>query len=341
MDTEERFKIVKRGTAEIVTEEEMKALLAEKTKPSIYIGRATTGPLHIGHLISIGKLLDFSRAGFEAKILLADIHAALDDLKAKWEDLDKRVNYTKACIELSFDWKNGKPKFFKGSDFELKHDYVLDTLKISTMSTVERAMRAASEVTRMKNPKVSELIYPIMQAVDEQYLDVDVQLGGTDQRHILMFAREYLPLIGYRKRVEVMMPLVSSLLGPGTKMSSSIPNSNIKVYESEESIKKKINGAYCPEKETKDNFVLQIVNYIVFAAEDKFKIERASKFGGDVVYTSYEELEKDFVNGSLHPLDLKKAVGDYLSNRLKTVRDYFEKHHDLLEELGPEFLPQT
>ncbi|MCW1294059.1 MAG: tyrosine--tRNA ligase [Candidatus Parvarchaeota archaeon] len=339
MDIKSRFDTVKRATAEVVTDEELMELLKDKSRPSVYIGRATTGPLHIGHLISIGKLLDFSRAGFEAKILLADIHAALDDLKAKWEELDKRVEYTRKCIELSFDWGDNKPKFYRGSDFELKHDYILDVLKISSMSTVERAMRAASEVTRMKNPKVSELIYPIMQAVDEEHLDVDVQLGGMDQRHILMFAREVLPLIGYRKRVEVMMPLVSSLLGPGTKMSSSVPNSHIKVYEPEESIKKKIDGAYCPAKETKDNFVLQIVNYIIFASEKAFKVERDRKFGGDKTYSSYEELEKDFASGALHPLDLKRAVGNYLVARLKNVRDYFERHSDMLDDLGPEFKP--
>lgn len=337
MDLEDRFKLVKRSTAEIVTEGELMELLREKRKPAVYIGRATTGPLHLGHLISIGKLLDFGRAGFEVKILLADIHAALDDLKAKWEDLDKRVNYTRRCVELSFDWGKNKPKFYRGSDFELKHNYVLDVLKISSMSTVERAMRAASEVTRMKNPKVSELIYPIMQAVDEEHLGVDVQLGGNDQRHILMFAREVLPLIGYRKRVEVMMPLVSSLLGPGTKMSSSIPNSHIKVYEPEESIRKKIDSAYCPAKETKDNFVLQIADYIIFASEDRFKIERDRKFGGDKIYGSYEDLEADFAAGKLHPLDLKRAVGDYLVLRLKDVRDYFGKHSDALDDLGPEF----
>ena len=80
---------------------------------------------------------------------------------------------------------------------------------MSTIATVDRATRAASEVTRMKNPKVSELIYPIMQALDEEYLDVDIQLGGIDQRHIFAFAREYMPAIGYRSRIEVMTPLVA------------------------------------------------------------------------------------------------------------------------------------
>ncbi len=331
-----RFELVKRNTAEVITDEELKSLLLIKKTPAAYIGRATTGPLHLGHLIALGKIFDFQRAGIDVKILLADIHAALDDLKAKWEDLDKRAEYTQKCIELSFDWPS-KITFIRGSDFQLKHDYVLDMLKASTGTTVERATRAASEVTRMKNPKVSELIYPLMQSLDEQYLDVDIQLGGLDQRHILAFAREILPRLGYAKRVEIMTPLVSSLNGPGTKMSSSISSSHIKVYESRESIKKKIDAAYCPAGVVEDNTVLQIAKFLIFPAENKMIIEREPKFGGDVEIDSPEHLESLFKDKKLHPTDLKNAVADYLGSRFTKAREYFEKHKDMLEALGPEF----
>ncbi len=339
MNVEERFELIKRNTLEIITEEDLRTLLNEKKSPSVYIGRATTGPLHLGHLIAIGKLFDFMNAGVEVKILLADVHAALDDLKAKWEELDKRVEYTRKCIELAFDWGDRKPVFVKGSDYQLNRDYLLDMLKMSTITTVERATRAASEVTRMKNPKVSELIYPIMQALDEQYLDVDIQLGGNDQRHIFVFDRDYLPQLGYRKRVEVMTPLVASLLGPGTKMSSSVPSSHIKVYDSEENLRKKINSAYCPEGVVKDNLVLQMVKFLVFPMDGKFEVSRPQKFGGDAVFESYADMEKAFTDKKLHPADLKKALAEYLVARLAPAREYFEKHRDVLEELGPEFLP--
>lgn len=333
-----RFELVKRNTSEIITDEELKVLLAEKKSPSAYIGRATTGPLHLGHLIALGKIFDFQKAGIEVKIMLADIHAALDDLKAKWEDLDKRVEYTQKCIELSFDWPS-KITFVRGSDFEIKPDYMLDMLKMSTGATVERAMRAASEVTRMKNPKVSELIYPLMQALDEQYLDVDIQFGGIDQRHILAYARESLPKLGYRKRIEIMTPLVAALTGPGTKMSSSIPGSHIKVYESEESIKKKINGAYCPVGVLEDNPVLQIAKFLIFPSENRMVIERDQKFGGDLEIDSPEHMETLFKEKKLHPTDLKNAVSAFLCKRLVKVREYFDKNRDVLKELGEDFLP--
>lgn len=331
------FELVKRNTVEVITDDDLKRLLEEKKERVAYVGRATTGPLHIGHLIPLGKIFDFQKANIKVKILLADVHAALDDLKAKWEDLDKRVEYTQKCIELAFDWPE-RIDFVKGSDFQLKSDYILDVLKLSTMSTVERATRAASEVTRMKNPKVSEMLYPIFQALDEQYLGTDIQFGGSDQRHIFAYAREFLPRLGYAKRVEVMTPLVASLKGPGTKMSSSIPESCIKVYDSEESIKKKIAGAYCPEGVIEDNPLIQIARFLIFPPEGRMVIERSQKFGGDIEIDSYEHLENIFKEKKLHPVDLKNAVADYLIKRFYKARAYFEKHRDLLEELGKEFL---
>ncbi len=338
MDNASDFELIKRNTLEILTDEDLKKLLEEKKSRSAYIGRATTGPLHVGHLIPLGKIFDFQKANVEVKILLADIHAALDDLKAKWSDLDKRVEYTQKCIELSFDWPK-KITFVKGSDFQLGHDYVLDMLKLSTVSTVERAMHAASEVTRMKNPKVSELVYPIMQCLDEQYLDVDIQFGGIDQRHIMAYAREYLPKLDYRKRAEIMTPLIASLQGPGTKMSSSIPGSHIKVYDSEESINRKLKNAYCPAGVIEDNLVMQIAKFLIFPSENRLIVERDEKFGGDVEIDSYAHLEKLFIEKTLHPTDLKNAVAAHLVRRFEKVRVYFEKHVDLLEELGKEFLP--
>jgi len=338
MDLEERFNLIKRGTAEVITDTELRELLSSKQNPSVYIGRATTGPLHIGHIVALGKLLDFQKAGFNVIILLADIHAALDDLKAKWEDLDKRVEYTRKCIELSLPWYSNI-KFVRGSDFQLREDYHKDLLKLSTITTVDRAMRAASEVTRMKNPKVSELIYPLMQALDEQYLGVDVQLGGTDQRHILALAREVLPEIGYKKRVEVMTPLIPSLLGPEVKMSSSISTSHIKVYESEESIRSKINKAYCPEGVIEGNFIIAICKYLIFSSQPNLLIKREEKFGGDITVNSEEELEELFSQKKIHPKDLKDAVAEYLINTFSKVRQYFNENKDMLKELGPEFMP--
>jgi len=338
MNVQERFKLIKQNTAEVLTDAELLGLLKKKKKISAYHGTAPTGPYHMAYFVPIGKMVELEKAGIGIKILLANIHAALDDLKTPWEQIDMRAQYYKKCIELAFPWQK-KPEFVLGSSFEFDEKYVLDVWKIATLSTVKRATRAASEVTRMKNPKVSELIYPIMQSMDEVGLDVDIQLGGTDQRHIFAFAREYLPKIGYKSRVEIMTPLMASLKGPGTKMSASIPSSHIKVYDSEKQIKDKINGAYCPEGEIKENPVLQLCQYVIFPAVAKLKAERPAKFGGDIVFKDYAELEKAYAAKKLHPGDLKPAVAGLLIKTFEKARAYFDKNKDFLKQMGPEFLP--
>ena len=336
MDANKKFELIMRNTAEVLTEEELKKSLASKKSLSSYLGIATTGPFHMGYLIPLGKMFDFGSAGLNNKILIADVHAALDDLKCKWEELDQKAEYYKKCIDLSFPWKE-KPAFIKGSSFQLARDYQLDVLKMSTITTISRATRAASEVTRMKNPKVSELIYPIMQALDEEYLGVDIQLGGSDQRHIMTYAREFLPSLGYSPRVEVMTPLVVSLKGPGVKMSASVPESSIKVYESENAIIKKISGAYCPQGIVQENPILQLAKYIIFPVSGKLKIERNAKFGGDILYNNYNILENDFAEKNLHPQDLKNAISKEITEIFSKVRKYFEKHNDVLKEFGESY----
>lgn len=338
MNVAEKIRLIKKNTVDIIGEAELRNKLEAKKNLVAYNGRAPTGALHLGHIIPLSKVFDFQKAGVKTKILIADIHAALDDLKAPWEQIGLRTKFTKKCIELALPWKV-KPELVVGSSFQLSKKYQMDVLKTSTMVTVKRAIRAASEVTRMKNPKVSELIYPIMQSLDEEYLGVDIQWGGTDQRHIMALARNYLPKLGYEPRVELMQQLIVSLKGPGVKMSSSRPETIIKIYDSEQSIKKKINSAYCPIGVVKDNPIMQLCQFLILPIKGALKIERPSKFGGDIEFKDYNSLEKAFTAKKLHPMDLKQALTKELIILFKKVRKYFEKHLDLLEELGPNFLP--
>jgi tyrosyl-tRNA synthetase len=338
MKVEEKLALAKNNAEEILTLEELKQLFEEKKKPAAYLGMAPTGPYHMAYLVPLGKMYELQKAGVKTSILIANVHAALDDLKAPWDDIDKRGNYYEKCIGLGFPWKE-KPDFVKGKDFQMKPDYQLDTLKLSTLTTVKRATRAGSEVCRFQNPKVSELIYPLMQSLDEEYLKVDIQVGGVDQRHILVYAREFMPKIGYRRRVELMTPLVAALKGPGTKMSASDPSSHIKVYDPVERIEKQLKNAYCPEGDVTENPVIQFCQFIVFPIKEKLKIERPEKFGGDVEFNNFENLQTAFMNKEVHPADLKPAVAKALADIFKDVRKYFDKHSGDLEELGEAFLP--
>ena len=110
------------------------------------------------------------------------------------------------------------------------------------------------------------------------------------------------------------------------KMSKSIPNSAIYMTDEEPEIRKKIKGAFCPEGEIGFNPLLDWAKYLVFVNDkSKLKVKRPDKFGGNVVYSSFEKLEKDFGNKKLHPMDLKNAMADKLVEILAPAMEHFSK----------------
>ncbi len=333
MDIKKRLELVKRNTDEIITEDELRDLLKKKTRPVIYWGTAPTGRPHVGYFLPFLKISDLLKAGFKVKILLADIHAALDNVS--WEVLEARYKYYEKLIPLAIkaigvDTKN--LEFVKGSDYQLKKDYVYDLLKISSYSSVRDSNKAASEVVKQgDNPMVSGLIYPLMQALDEEYLKADAQLGGTDQRKIFVLAREKLPKLGYKRRVEIINPIIPGLIGE--KMSSSVEGSKLDFLDDEETVRRKLKKADCVSGNPK-NGIMAFVKYILMTIKsdkkEKFVIKRPEKFGGNLEYDSYEKLEKDFVAKKLHPLDLKNALADEINELLSEIR----KHKAELEKLS-------
>ncbi|MBW2963673.1 tyrosine--tRNA ligase [Candidatus Woesearchaeota archaeon] len=325
MTPEEKFQLIKRNTVEIVTEDELKKLLKEKKKPSVYLGWSITGRPHIGYFVPVLKLADFLKAGFKVKLLLSDITGALDN--TPWDILDKRYKYYEKTIPLMFkaigaDIKNFE--FVKASDINLTREYFFDLLKLSTFTSVHDAKKAASEVVKFgDNPKLSGLIYPLVQTLDEEYLKVDVQYGGVDQRKILMFARENHPKLGYKPRIEVMTPLIPGLIGK--KMSASDPKSKIDLLDDEKTVQDKVKGAYCEEGVVEDNGVLAFVKHVIMVLKQdqgkEFVVERPEKWGGNLTYKTYPELEKDYQNKKLHPLDLKMALAREINQLLKPFHD--------------------
>ncbi len=325
MGAEERFRLIARNTEEIVTESELKELLKKKEKPVVYLGTAITGRPHVAYFLWVLKLADFLKAGFKVKILLADLHGALDG--TPWVILDKRYDYYEKIIPLMFeaigvDTKN--MEFVKGSEFELKPEYMYDVLQVSSLASVHDLKKAASEVVKFgDNPKLSGFVYPIMQMIDEQYLGADVQYGGADQRKIFMFAREYHKKIGYKQRVEVMTPMIPGLVGK--KMSASDEKSKIDLLDDEKAIRSKIQNAECVEGNP-DNGIMAFLRYVIMTMKqdkkEKFVIKRDKKYGGDLVYKNYKELEKDFIDKKIHPLDLKNSVADEIINLLKPIHKY-------------------
>lgn len=322
LTNEERYELIKRNTQEIIQEDELNELLQKKKNPVVYWGTSVTGKPSVAYFFPILKLYDFIRAGFKVKVLLADLHGALDG--TPWTILEHRYDFYKEAISqifLALDTDLSKIEFVRGSEFQLKPEYSFDVLKMASMNSIRDCKKAAAEVVKMgDNPNLGGLVYPIMQALDEQYLDVDVQFGGLDQRKILMFARENLPRIGYDRRVEVMNPMIPGLVGK--KMSSSDPKTKLDLTDDESLVKSKLNKADFIEGNS-DNGVMAFLEFVIMVIKqdkgEKMIVERPEKFGGNKEYSNFEEVKKDVESKVMHPMDLKIAVAREISALLSKI----------------------
>jgi tyrosyl-tRNA synthetase len=341
MDTADRVDLVTRHTREVVTEEELTEVL-DGGSPSAYIGYAPTGEMHIGHFTTMRKLADFIEAGVDVTVLIADLHAHLDDEKSPFELLDARSAYYEEAIRGMIEAAGADPAavaFVRGTDFQLDEEYTLEMYRMAAETTISRTQRAASEVVReSESPNLGGLIYPLMQNLDVKSLDADIAYGGIDQRGIYMLGREILPDHGGESPVCLFAPLLSGLTGG--KMSASEASSKVNLTDSPEDVAEKIDDAYCPMGEVEDNGVLEYVKYLVFPVLDErgesFVVERPEQYGGDLVYDSYEDLEADFVSEELHPADFKTAAGEYISEVIAPIRERLADQPELLADAYPE-----
>jgi len=327
MNTEEKITIIKRNLQEIIGEERIRDVLKERDI-KVYWGTATTGKPHVAYFVPMSKIADFLKAGCQVTVLLADLHAYLDNMKAPWDLLKLRTDYYEHIIKAmlkSIGVPLEKLNFVRGTSYQLSREYTLDVYKLMTVTTEHDAKKAGAEVVKqVDHPLMSSMMYPGLQALDEHYLDVDAQFGGVDQRKIFTYAEKYLPHLGYKKRAHLMNPMVPGLTG--TKMSSSEEDSKIDLLDSAAQVKKKLKKAFCEPGNITENGVLSFVKYVVlplFEGED-FIVERPEEFGGNINFTNYESLEEAFAKEELHPGDLKNAVEKYLNRLMDPIRKEFQ-----------------
>ena len=293
----------------------------------------------------MAKIADFLQAGCHITVLIADIHAFLDNMKAPMELVGKRAEYYTQLIKAtltSIGVPTERLKFVQGSSYQLTAEYSLANMKLCSKTTERDAKRAGAEVVKqVENPLLSGLMYPGMQALDEEFLGVDAQFGGVDQRKIFILAEKVLPMLGYKKRAHLMNTMVPGLAGP--KMSASDPDSKIDLLEAPEDVKRKLARAFCEEGNITENGILAFVKTVLFPLRSmggkspSFAILRPEKFGGDAIYTNYEDLENDFKDKKVHPGDLKKAVTDAINELLAPIRKWFD--NDELRKLTEDAYP--
>ena len=320
-----RKSIITRGILECVTEDELDKLLLEKDRPKAYVGFEPSGLLHAGSLVPMLKCRDLVEAGFEVTILLADWHGYINDkLGGNWDNLNAGVEYQRQMFSVFCPGL----KFITASEVVAGEDYWEMVLRVSKVSSLKRMRRALSIMGRDEvdgDKDMSKFFYPAMQATDIYALDADLALGGMDQRHAHMLARDAADKLKLRKPVALHTPLLGSLSGPGrmdtdAKMSKSDPSGTLLIHDSKKKLTKKLSKAYCP-LERDGNPVLDLWEHLLEPVLDSITIERPEKFGGDLKFKSYEDLESSYLSGNLHPLDLKNGTAAALFQVVKPFQD--------------------
>ena len=340
MTVEDRLELVLRGAEEVVTREELRALLEKGRTPRAYVGLEPSGLMHIGTGLIVGqKVADLAKAGFHAIVFLADWHAYIND------KLGGSLEAIQDCAEYFRDGFRalGLPdsvEYLYANEFVTHPEYWQKVIAVSKASSVARIRRALTIMGRKEEEAdldASKLIYPAMQVADISWMDLDLAYGGMDQRHAHMLYRDVSPKLGWKQVVALHTPLLPSLEGGGRmdpiagKMSKSKPDASLLINDTPGDVERKIGKAFCPPKETEDNPVLGIAKLILFPRRGSLTIVREAKFGGDVTFRSYAELAGAFGKGDLHPKDLKAGVASALNAELEPVRKYFAAHPEHLE----------
>jgi tyrosyl-tRNA synthetase len=347
---DEKVALLEEVGEEIINLDELREMIKWKVdhnkKIYAYDGFEPSGNIHIAQgllrAINVNKI---TRAGINFKFLVADWHAAANKKFGGNLEIIKKVGdffieVWKVCgMDLS------KIEFIYASDLVKEDKYWELVLKIGIETTLKRVKRCTQIMGRSESDKLyaSQILYPLMQCADIFYLPADVCQLGLDQRKVNMLAREVAKKLNKPKPVAIHHHMLMGLNKPPPselsgidkaiqiKMSKSDPDSSIFMLDSPKAVKNKINKAYCPPKQTKENPILEYCKYIIFELVDIIQVERPEKYGGNVNYNSYEELEKDYSEGKLNPPDLKLAVVKYLNQFLAPVITHFNEDENAKE----------
>lgn len=233
---QEQLEIIKRGTSEIISEEELLAKLkrsAEKNEPlRIKAGFDPTAPdLHLGHCVLLKKLREFQNLGHTVLFLIGDFTAMIGDPSGRSET---RPPLTEA--EVKQNAETYERQVFKILDRD-KTEVVFNSvwlasmtaaelLKLSTLENVARMLERDDFDKRYKSGisiSINEFLYPLIQAYDSAQIKADVELGGTDQTFNILLGRDVQRSFKQDPQVAILLPILEGLDGV-RKMSKSLGN---------------------------------------------------------------------------------------------------------------------
>lgn len=321
-DIESQLALIKRGTAEIISEEDLIAKLKQNRPLNVKAGFDPTAPdLHLGHTVVLQKMKHFQELGHNVTFLIGDFTGMIGDPTGKSET---RKPLTKEQVIANAE--TYKEQVFKILDPEktkicfnstwLEPLTMKETLSLMAKFTVARIIERDDFQKRYKAGEpigMHEFMYPIMQGFDSVNMNTDVELGGTDQKFNLLVGRDLLRQYGKETQVAITMPIIEGLDGV-QKMSKSLGN-YVGISESPKEMFGKL---------------MSITDDLMF---------RYYELLSDMSLQDIEKMKKDIETGDFHPMTAKKNLAKEIVARYHGTKAGAEAEEEFVRVFSNKNIP--
>ncbi|MDN5348347.1 MAG: tyrosyl-tRNA synthetase [Clostridia bacterium] len=235
-ELERQLKLIRRGAAEIIPEEDLVKKLEKSLRTGqplrVKLGLDPTAPdIHLGHTVVLHKLRQFQECGHQVIIIIGDFTGRIGDPTGRSETRRQLSEE-----EVLANAETYKQQIFKILDPErtevtfnsrwLAPLNFAQVIELAAKITVARMLEREDFARRFQEERpisIHEFFYPLMQGYDSVALRADVELGGTDQKFNLLMGRQLQRDYGQDPQVALMMPILPGLDGV-QKMSKSLGN---------------------------------------------------------------------------------------------------------------------
>ena len=313
-----------------------------------YVGFEPSGKAHIGWKVLSLQLKRMLEADVNVLIFLADWHAWVNDkFGGNMEDIQKTAVYMEETFRALLDYPEegdgpGQLRFYWASQLMDSGDYwarVLRCSKGATLPMVRKTFTIMGRDEASSDHDLSKFYYPAMQAADIFELDIDIAIGGMDQRKAHMFMRDMASKWNWKKATCLHTPILSSLKASGVrmdsfdhKMSKSDPNGALLLHDTLEMVQKKMKKAYLdPEEEQSP--VYELAEHVVLPEFGHIQVTPNPKFGEPSTWDDLASFKAAVMDGTLHPFDAKMGVAAGVAAGLSSIAEHFEANPEAYETM--------
>ncbi len=313
-----------------------------------YVGFEPSGKAHIGWKVLSLQLKRMLEADANVLIFLADWHAWVNDkFGGNMEDIQKTAVYMEETFRALLDYPEegdgpGQLRFYWASQLMDSGDYwarVLRCSKGATLPMVRKTFTIMGRDEASSDHDLSKFYYPAMQAADIFELNIDIAIGGMDQRKAHMFMRDMASKWNWKKATCLHTPILSSLKASGVrmdsfdhKMSKSDPNGALLLHDTLEKVQKKMKKAYL-DPEDEQSPVYELAEHVVLPEFGHIQVTPNPKFGEPSTWKDLASFKAAVKDGTLHPFDAKMGVAAGVAAGLSSIAEHFEANPEAYETM--------